>query len=91
MDLVSDERLSDAPFVERVWHSQGERAGPFISMAEIEYGLAITKLKGRTIITVRGPASRATPAFCPAEAEFIGIQFKPGVFIADFPAKMVMD
>jgi AraC-like DNA-binding protein len=91
MDLVCEERLSDAPFVERVWRCQGEQAGPFISMAEIEYGLAITKLRGQTTITVRGPSTRATPAFCPAEAEFIGIQFRPGVIVANFPAKMVMD
>jgi hypothetical protein len=25
MDLVCDERLSDAPFVERIWHSHGEQ------------------------------------------------------------------
>lgn len=77
--------------MERVWRSQGERAGPFISMAEIECGLAVTKYRDKTIITLRGPATRATPAFCPADAEFIGIQFKPGAFIPNLPAKMVID
>lgn len=91
MDLICDERLSDAPFVERVWHSQGERAGPFISMAEVECGFVVTKYRGKTVITLRGPATRATPAFCPADAEFIGIQFKPGTFVHNLPAKMVMD
>lgn len=78
MDLVCEERFSDAPFVERVWRSQGERAGPFISIAEIECGIA-------------GPSTRATPAFCPADADFFGIQFKPGVFMPDMPPKMVMN
>jgi len=91
MDLVCDERLSDSPFVERVWHSQGERAGPFISMAEIECGVAVTKYRGKTTITVRGPATSASPAFCPADAEFFGIQFKHGVFLPNLPAKMVMN
>jgi AraC-like DNA-binding protein len=91
MDLICEERLSDAPFVERVWRSQGERPGPFISMAEIECGFAITKYRGRTFITLRGPTSRAAPAFCLADAEFFGIQFKPGVFMPNIPAKMVMD
>jgi AraC-like DNA-binding protein len=91
MDLICEERLSDAPFVDRVWRSQGERAGPFISMAEIECGFAITKHKGKITITLRGPATRATPAFCPADAEFIGIQFKPGVFVPNLAPKRVMD
>lgn len=91
MDLICEERLSDSPFVERVWRSQGERAGPFISIAEIECGLAVTKYQGKTTITLRGPSTRATPAFCPPDAEFIGIQFKPGVFLPNMPAKMVMN
>jgi len=91
MDLMCEERLSDAPFVERIWRSQGERAGPFISIAEAECGLAVTRYRGRTTITLRGPATRATPAFCPADAEFFGIQFKPGTFVHNLPAKMVMD
>lgn len=91
MDLVCEERLSDAPFVERIWRSQGERAGPFISIAETECGLAVTKYRGKTIITMRGPSVRATPAFCPPDAEFMGIQFKPGVFMPNMPPHMVMN
>jgi AraC-like DNA-binding protein len=91
MDLICEEKLSDAPFVERIWRSQGERAGPFISIAEVECSLVVTKYGGKTSITLRGPTARATPAFCPADAEFFGIQFKPGAFLPALPAKMVMD
>ena len=42
-------------------------------------------------MTVRGPETQATPAYSPAETEFLGILFKPGVFMPGFPAKMVMD
>ncbi|HET9911306.1 MAG TPA: AraC family transcriptional regulator [Anaerolineales bacterium] len=91
MDLMCEERLSDAPFVERIWRNQGEATGPFISIAEIEYALVVTKYRGKITITLRGPAIRATPAFCPPDAEFIGIQFKPGAFISNLPAKMVVD
>lgn len=91
MDLICEERLSDAPFVERIWHSQAERAGPFISIAETEWALVITKYRGKTSITLRGPTTSATPAFCPPDAEFFGIQFKPGAFMPNLPAKSVMD
>lgn len=91
MDLICEERLSDAPFVERVWRSQGERAGPFISMAEPEWSLVVTKYSGKISITLRGPTTSATPAFCPPDAEFFGIQFRPGAFMPKLPAKLVMD
>ncbi len=91
MDLICDERESDSLYIERIWHSQGERAGPFISMAEIECGMVVTKFQGQTFITLRGPATKATFAFCPPDAEFIGIQFKPGVFVRDLPATLVME
>ena len=91
MDLICEERESDSPFVERIWHSQGLEVGHFISMAEVECGMVVTKFRGRTFITLRGPATKATPAFCPAGAEFVGIQFKPGVFMQDLPANLVME
>lgn len=91
MDLICDERLSDSPFVETIWHSRSEYAGSFISMAETQCGLVVTKYRGKTFITARGPATRATPADSPAEAEFVGIQFKAGVFMPNLPTKMIMD
>ena len=91
MDLICEERLSDSPFVQRMWRNHGERAGPFISMAEIESGFVVTKFRDRITITLRGPTTRATPAFCPAEAEFFGIQFKPGTFFPNLLPKTVMD
>jgi helix-turn-helix protein len=91
MDLTCDERPSDSPFVERVWRSRSEYAGPFISTANTHYEMVVTRYKGKITLTVRGPETRATPAYCPAEAEFIGIQFKAGTLMPTFPAKMVMD
>ena len=92
MDLICDERVSDLPFVERIWRSQSEgSAGSFISMAESHWGMVVTRYRGRVTLTVRGPETRATPAYCPADAEFLGIQFKAGTFMPDLPAKMVMD
>jgi AraC-like DNA-binding protein len=42
-------------------------------------------------MTVRGPETQATPAYNPAEAEFLGVLFKPGVFMPSFPARTVRD
>lgn len=91
MDLIGDERASDSPYVQRVWRSQSERAGDFLSIAESHWEMVVTRYQGRTTLTMRGPETRATTAYCPAGGEWIGIQFKPGAFMPDFPARMLMD
>ncbi len=91
MDLICDELGSDSPYIETIWHSLSETAGPFISMAEAHSGLVITRFRGRATLTLRGPETRATPARNHAEAEFIGIRFKPGVFMPAFLPHSLMD
>jgi AraC-like DNA-binding protein len=51
----------------------------------------VTKYKGKTTLTVRGPETRATTADCPADAEFFGIVFKLGTFMPHFPARNLLD
>src|SRR5512134_1638645 len=91
MDLTCEERLSDSPFVELIWRSHSEDPGAFISMAEMHCSMVVTKIRGKTIVTVRGPEIRATPAYSPEDAEFFGIIFKPGTFMPNFPPSMVLD
>lgn len=89
MDLTCEERASDSPFVETIWRSRSESGGSFLSMAESQYSLVVTKYRKRVFMTVRGGSSSAAPADNPPEAEFFGIQLKPGVFIPHLPASMV--
>ncbi|MEP7288254.1 MAG: helix-turn-helix domain-containing protein [Chloroflexota bacterium] len=91
ISLPCEERLSDSLFVERVWHSRSDKGGSFISTAESHWEMVVTKYQDRTTLTVRGPETRATPAFCPPDSEFCGIVFKAGAFMPTFPASMVMD
>ena len=91
MDLSCEERLSDSPFVERVWRSQGGDAGAFISIANSGWSMVVSKIQGKSYFTVRGPEIRATPAYHPEDAEFFGIQFKLGTLMPTFPAAQIMD
>ncbi len=91
INLPCVERLSDSPFVERVWHSRSDDGGSFISTAESHWEMVVTKYQDRTILTVRGPETRATRAMCPPDTEFCGIVFKAGAFMPSFPARMIMD
>lgn len=91
MNFNFDERSSDSPFVEKIWRTQSEADGSFISTAESHWEMVITARNGKTTVTVRGPETKATPADCPANAEFFGIVFKLGVFMPHLPAAKVMD
>src|SRR5262245_40222046 len=91
MFIVFDDRPSDSPFVERVWRSHSERAGPFHSIAASNWEMVVTRYKGKTTITVRGPESRATTIDCPADGEWVGVRFKLGTFMPKFPAGSLRD
>jgi AraC-like DNA-binding protein len=91
MDLICEERVSDSPLVQRVWKSHSGEGGAFISAADPHWGMVITRWQGSTMVTVRGPETRATPAYGMADAEFVGIQFKPGAFMPHLPPKDMMD
>lgn len=91
MDLSFDELPSNSPYIETIWHSRSELAEPFISMADARSGLVVTRFRGKTALTVRGPETSATPAVGHAGAEFLGVRFKPGVFLRGFPPVTLMD
>lgn len=91
MDLMCEERASDSPFVERIWRSHSEQSCTFTSMAEIHYNLVVTTYQGKTTLTVRGPETYATPAYCPSDGEWLGIQFRPGTLMPHLPPKILMD
>jgi hypothetical protein len=80
-----EDRPSDSPFVDRVWRSRSEHAGSFHSMATCNWVMVVSRLKGATFLTVRGPESRATTAECPAEGEWVGIQFRLGTCMPLLP------
>src|SRR5262245_19691952 len=86
-----DERLSDSPLVERIWRTESGRDGYFTSVAASNWEMVVTRHNGKTNLTVRGPETKATPAYCPADAEFFGIIFKLGAFMPPLPPGIVRD
>ena len=91
MFIVFEDRPSDSPFVERVWRCHSERAGTFHSMAASHWEMVVTRHKGKTFLTVRGPETKATTADCPAEGEWVAIRFKLGIFMRLLPASNLRD
>jgi len=91
-DLSCEQRPSDSHMIERIWRSFNEHGGQFISIAQIHSSIVFSRYKDRTMVAVRGPETRATPCeFPPGALEFFGIEFKPGVFLLDFPAFKAAD
>lgn len=84
-------RPADSPFIETVWQNHCESGGAFISMAVSQWGLVVTKYNGQTTLTVRGPESRATSAYCPPGAEHYGLYLKLGVYIPYLPTDDLRD
>jgi hypothetical protein len=81
MFLHFEDRLSDSPFVERVWRSHSDQGGRFLSIAATNFEMAVTRLAGRTFLTLRGPETKVTTMDCPANGEWLGIRFKLGTFM----------
>jgi len=92
MLFTFDERLSDSPFVERIWCAQSERTGDFLSVAASQWEMVVSKYRGQTTITVRGPETKVTPMHVTlVGGEFFGIIFKYGAFVPRFPVPGLVD
>lgn len=81
MLIAFDDRRSDSPHIERVWRSRSEHGGTFHSVAACHWEMVVTRLQGKTSLTVRGPETVSTPADCPAHGEWFAIRFKLGTFM----------
>lgn len=85
------ERPSDSPFVEKIWTSHSEVGGPFTSAAESRWEIVVETRAGKTTVYVRGPESRASNAWCPADGEWLGIRFRPHVYLRGLPPRRIRD
>lgn len=91
MFLDFEDRVSDSPFVERVWRSNSERGGPFLSIAAANFEIAVSRVGGRTFLTLRGPETKATTIVCPPGGEWLGIRFKLGTFMPQLTPEQLRD
>jgi len=86
-----EDRDSDHPFVEKVWRCHSERADRFLSVAANNFEMVLTRLRGKSFLTLRGPETRVTTMDCPGEGEWIAIRFKVGTFMPRFLAGSLRD
>jgi hypothetical protein len=86
-----EDRASDHPFVEKVWRCHTDRGDTFLSVAANCFEMVFTRLRGKSFLTLRGPETAATPVDCPAAGQWVGIRFKPGIFMPRFLPESLRD
>lgn len=97
MTISFEERPSDSPLIEQIWRSSSTTSGPFISTANVYWMMVVCRERGETKVTVRGPETLATTAYAleygfnDDDTSYIGIVFKPGVFMPHLPPGFVAD
>jgi len=91
MFITFDHRPSDSPFIERVWRSRSDRADTFLSIAASHFEMVVTRHRGKTFFTLRGPETEATTADCPADGEWLGIRFTLGTFMPQLTPGHLLD
>lgn len=91
MKLNFAERLSDSPFVERIWRAHSEANVPFLSVAASHWEMVVSKYQDQITFTVRGPETKVTPLECPPGGEWLGIRFKLGAIMPHLPASQLVD
>jgi hypothetical protein len=86
MAVTYEERLSDSPFVESIWHTQTESDGCDIVSADVSWDMIIAQQNGKTCLSVWGPMTKAVPIAHTEGSEHLGIRFKLGTFMPLLPA-----
>jgi hypothetical protein len=89
--ITFEDRASHSSAIDRVWRSWSDQGGTFHSMAACNWTMVVTRLAGKTSLTVRGPETRATSADCPADGEWMGIHFALGTCLRLLPPAVLRD
>ncbi|MDT5244347.1 MAG: hypothetical protein QOD36_1723 [Mycobacterium sp.] len=91
MFLRFRDRPSDSPYIERVWRGRSDGGGPFVSVAAGHLELVVTRLADLTMVTIRGPETRATTIDCPPDGEWAAIRFRLGAHMPALPTHLLVD
>ena len=86
-----EEREPESRLVSKVWRTRSVPHPAFISVAVPHWEMVVTRQRGRTTMTVRGPETHASTAEIPPDAEFFGIEFELGAFMPGMPLTELVD
>jgi hypothetical protein len=86
MNITSEGRSSDSPYVEMIWRGRADGEYAPICPADGRWNMVLLKQKtGLAQIYVEGPITRAKPKRHDEGTEWIAIKFKLGAFLPHLP------
>lgn len=88
MSMISEERLSDSPYIESVMRGWTLREGTAIRPAEIHWHMVFVKHPGGTLALTVGPLTTSGIASWGEGGEILWIKFKLGVYMPHLPMKV---
>lgn len=91
MTIISEDRLSDSPFVEMVTRGWTVTEGSSIRPAEIHWHMVFVKHLGGVLSLIVGPHTTAGTASWGKGAEILWIKFKLGIFMPHLPTREYLD
>ena len=91
MTVIYEERPSDSPFVQTIWHVCAVSDGADIVAADGSWDIIITHRNGKTELKVWGAMTQAALIDHYEGDEVLGIRFKLGAFMPHFPADTLVD
>jgi AraC-like DNA-binding protein len=89
--MISEERLSDSPYIEAVMRGWTLSEGRTIRPAEIHWHMVFVKHPGGTAALAVGPLTTSSIASWGEGGEILWIKFKLGVFMPHLPMKGYLD
>lgn len=91
MAVTYEERLSDSPFVQTIWHTRAESDGSEIVSADGSWDMILARQDGKTRLFVWGPMTKAVPIPHTQGAEHLGIRFKVGTIMPYLPTNTLLN
>lgn len=91
MAVIYEERLSDSPFVQTIWHTRAVSDGCDMVSADSSWDILVMKQDGKISLTVWGPMTQAKPIPHPEGSECVGIRFKLGTFMPHLPTNTLLN
>jgi AraC-like DNA-binding protein len=82
---------AEVDVVERVWRTRSVEDPTFISVAVPHWEMVFVRGDRAPRVFVRGPETRATLSEIPRDSEFVGVQFRVGVFAPNLPLACLVD
>ncbi len=86
-----DIRTSDSPLVKRIWRTQANESGSFISPAASNWEMVVVRYEGEMFFTLRGPETQPSSAVYDVGYEFFGISFKLGTYMPHLSLQTIMN